>query len=362
MRRRGLPHLAALVLLLAAVPAVAGGAADGTEVVGQATFDVHLGAQRQRVETEGSVPVPADATGARVRLRWNESGPADQVVRLLLCRRTCNGEDRAFRNVTGGSPIEVRVRDLPEDRIGWRATERKAYDVDATGRVLYLGPATGSRPRRDHGSQPSTGVEASQAPSTAPADPDPLLGVPRQLAGVLLTAGAAVASRLAPHLRRWVPFVSRDEAPDHPVRAEIVSLVDDEPGVHVRELRRRLEAGSAQLDHHLRVLRDHDLVEEVEDAGYRCCFPPGWGDDQARRGIARLKSEGGRAVFAALLEADRVGVRALAEALDLAPSTVQYHVDRLAEIDIVEQREDGTEAGLAVTDAGRDLAEAADLG
>ena len=41
---------------------------------------------------------------------------------------------------------------------------------------------------------------------------------------------------------------------EHPVRAEILSTLDKSPGIHFRELQRRMNAANGTLRHHLDVL------------------------------------------------------------------------------------------------------------
>ncbi|MDE0954065.1 MAG: hypothetical protein OR994_05265 [Candidatus Poseidoniales archaeon] len=59
---------------------------------------------------------------------------------------------------------------------------------------------------------------------------------------------------------------------EHPVRAEILSTLDKSPGIHFRELQRRMEAANGTLRHHLDVLVNEKTVTIIPVNGRTCYY------------------------------------------------------------------------------------------
>ena len=118
-------------------------------------------------------------------------------------------------------------------------------------------------------------------------------------------------------------------------RERIAAHVREHPGVHFSALARRLELASGQVQYHLRRL---DLVAESV-AGRTHYFPPEY-DAWERRALALLRRETAGDVVAHLLVAGESRPAAVADALDIARSTLEWHLDHLLDADLVEKRRD----------------------
>ena len=59
---------------------------------------------------------------------------------------------------------------------------------------------------------------------------------------------------------------------EHPVRAEILSTLDKSPGIHFRELQRRMNAANGTLRHHLDVLVNEKTVTIIPVNGRTCYY------------------------------------------------------------------------------------------
>ncbi|HWG90346.1 MAG TPA: winged helix-turn-helix transcriptional regulator [Candidatus Thermoplasmatota archaeon] len=161
----------------------------------------------------------------------------------------------------------------------------------------------------------------------------------------LLAAALAVAA-LAPgwHPEAAAPLaasaayrrLTRDEVVTHAVRRDLLTRIEQAPGITVGAL-----AASAALDyktvsHHARVLADFRLVERHVDGRLNRLYPAG--------GLAHplrpLQEASATATAVALLRAvaSEPGVHPalLARRLGLAKSTVKWHMDRLLERGILQ--------------------------
>jgi DNA-binding transcriptional ArsR family regulator len=92
-------------------------------------------------------------------------------------------------------------------------------------------------------------------------------------------------------------------------------------------------------------------VVRREADGYTCYFRPGT-DPREREALARLRSPTAEAILSALCSGNHDSQRAVARALDLAPSTVSYHVGRLRDAGLLADEE---HEGRRVTPLAREI-------
>jgi len=121
-------------------------------------------------------------------------------------------------------------------------------------------------------------------------------------------------------------------------RERLLAHVRDHPGRHASALGRELELATGQLQYHLRRLRRADRVVADDRYGRTHYFPPGY-EEAERERIALARRETARAVLVALLAGERPAAD-LAEELAVARSTLSYHVERLRDAGLVDERRD----------------------
>lgn len=117
--------------------------------------------------------------------------------------------------------------------------------------------------------------------------------------------------------------IERHELLDHETRARLYEAIQEDPGQHLRELKRSLALAHGTLLHHLRMLERGRLVSSFKDGMYRRFYVRGTAPQDARgastrdRLAAAIRAEPGRSVSE------------LAEALDRSPSTIHHHLEAL---------------------------------
>lgn len=129
-------------------------------------------------------------------------------------------------------------------------------------------------------------------------------------------------------------------------RARIHECVQHNPGVHFNDISRRLDIATGQTQYHLRKLRHDDRIEREEVCGRTHFFPPTY-TAWERETIALLRRETAREIVVLLLNRDAARPDRIADRLDLARSTVEWHLSNLVEHGIASKRavpdRDGTE-------------------
>lgn len=123
-------------------------------------------------------------------------------------------------------------------------------------------------------------------------------------------------------------------------RTRVRRAVDEVPGIHFNGLVRRLGIAPGQVQHHLRRLVGEGAVERLSLYGRTHYFPSDMAPGD-RGALAVCHRETARDVLVYLLEAGPSEPAAAAEALGIARSTLEWHLDHLVEQGLVQKRRRG---------------------
>lgn len=122
-------------------------------------------------------------------------------------------------------------------------------------------------------------------------------------------------------------------------RTAIADCVRARPGAHFNELVRRLDLAPGQVQYHVDRLRADEAIVVEPVHGRTHYFPPDY-DGWERRALALLRRETAGDIVGYLLENGPARPAAVADDLDVARSTLEWHLDRLSAADLVEKRRD----------------------
>ena len=125
------------------------------------------------------------------------------------------------------------------------------------------------------------------------------------------------------------------------VRRRIAEYVRSNPGVHFSAIVRDLDLATGQTQYHLRKLLRRGEVEAEERHGKTHYFDDGY-DEWERAAIALLRRETDRAIVALVLDTGPIAPDAIAAELNVARSTVEWHLDRLTDEGLLEKQYDST--------------------
>lgn len=128
------------------------------------------------------------------------------------------------------------------------------------------------------------------------------------------------------------------------LRKRLVRLVEEFPGLHLREIARQAEMSEALALYHLDQLEDAGVVESRTEEQFRRFFPSaGPGIEEADRDLmALLRQRVPLQVALLLLDKGEATHGDITKELDLAKSTVSYHLDKLNKAEFVTTTEGGT--------------------
>lgn len=135
-------------------------------------------------------------------------------------------------------------------------------------------------------------------------------------------------------------------------RERIAEYITANPGIHFNELTRELDLAPGQVQYHLRKLKEKERVVEEPLYGRTHYFTPEYDADK-RGSLAVVRRSTARDVLVTLLIHGPNAPNTVAEEIDIARSTLEWHLDRLVEQDLVEkQRDDRNRITLALVDPG----------
>jgi len=122
-------------------------------------------------------------------------------------------------------------------------------------------------------------------------------------------------------------------------RHRVAERISDTPGIHFNELVRALDLAPGQVQYHLKRLRSAGVVTEQRLYGRTHYYPPTY-DEWERRALALLARETAADVVAVVLDEGRATPTEVAETVGIARSTLEWHLDRLVEQDLVRKERD----------------------
>jgi predicted transcriptional regulator len=122
-------------------------------------------------------------------------------------------------------------------------------------------------------------------------------------------------------------------------RDRIYEYIATHPGEHFNALTRGLDLAPGHVQYHLKKLRRQDRIVEEHLYGRTHYYTPAY-DTWERGAIAVLRRETARDILFYLLEHGGSKPDAVADTLDIARSTLEWHLDHLVEQDLVEKRRD----------------------
>ena len=125
-------------------------------------------------------------------------------------------------------------------------------------------------------------------------------------------------------------------------RKKIYGLIKKNPGLHFREIHRRLNIPSSSLEHHLSYMVRNRVIYSKKDGGYTRYFCEPLSKDEQKI-ISALRHKKLREIVAILNEAEEVKFHDLADFLQISPSILSYYLRYLMDKKIVARKKVGYE-------------------
>ena len=115
------------------------------------------------------------------------------------------------------------------------------------------------------------------------------------------------------------------------------------PGIHEREVARRLNLALSTIDYHLYYLRKKELVITKTDGHYAQYYASGKVGEKDKKLLSVLRHKAPRKIIIFLLLNSFSFHRDICDHLGLAPSTTSFHLKKLVDLDLINRSESGRE-------------------
>jgi predicted transcriptional regulator len=120
------------------------------------------------------------------------------------------------------------------------------------------------------------------------------------------------------------------------IRSNVHNYILKYPGLHIRELSRKLGLPKSTLIYHLRYLKKYGFLEEKIDKFYVRYYASGNIDRSYKKILDLFRQETSRRVILYLALNKFASIGEISEHLDKHRSTVSYHLNKLANVGILE--------------------------
>lgn len=132
-------------------------------------------------------------------------------------------------------------------------------------------------------------------------------------------------------------------------RQRVRSHIESKPGVHFNAISRDLDITTGQTQYHIRRLLKQSGFERLDVSGRTHFYPAGYSKTE-QAAIALLRRETTRELVVLLLDHETDRPEELAEAADIARSTVEWHLSNLIEYDLAEKVREGRTVSVRLRD------------
>ncbi len=134
-------------------------------------------------------------------------------------------------------------------------------------------------------------------------------------------------------------------------RKNIYEMIRGSPGIHLRELERRLDISLGNLQYHLNYLEKKNLISRTRDEEYIRFFIINKLESKEDIPIlSLLRRQGCRHILINLLQCPFMTNKELAEMLELAPSTISWHLRKIDKAGVLTKEKKGREVRFSVKD------------
>jgi len=134
-------------------------------------------------------------------------------------------------------------------------------------------------------------------------------------------------------------------------RRRIYEQIIKSPGIHFRELERRLQMVVGNLQYHLQYLEKKNLIRASNDGDYVRYFIKDRSlSETERKMLYFLRRSGCRHILLQLLNNPDLNNKELSQAVGLSPSTISWNLNKLVKAGIINRKKTGRISQFTIVD------------
>jgi predicted transcriptional regulator len=124
-------------------------------------------------------------------------------------------------------------------------------------------------------------------------------------------------------------------------RKKVFDIIAEAPGLHLREIQKRLNIPLGTVEYHLNYFEDNETVLVKEEGGYKRYYPKQAMGSEDRKLLSLLRQAIPRRIVLFLMHKPGATFGDIAQGLDMPPSSLAFHVKKLVTSDILERVKKG---------------------
>ncbi len=136
------------------------------------------------------------------------------------------------------------------------------------------------------------------------------------------------------------PSARKEEVLLLEVRRKIYSAIGYFPGIHFRELQRKVRIATGNLEYHLDYLAKADLIKAEKAKPNKRFFPLGLNDSE-RKILGVLRQNNFRKIIIKILNDGTLTHKEISEYLKISPSSATWYISQLIERNILAASKNG---------------------
>ena len=134
------------------------------------------------------------------------------------------------------------------------------------------------------------------------------------------------------------------------IRRKIFNFISKHPGIHEREISRKLKIPLSTLDYHLIYLLKRELIVGKSDGHYKEYYVQGKLSVRDQQVFSVLRRKVTRRIILLILQNESINHGDIGKDLGLAASTISFHLTKLVELEIVDSFKKGKESWFFIKD------------
>jgi len=129
--------------------------------------------------------------------------------------------------------------------------------------------------------------------------------------------------------------LTRDDILKNPLRAQIVEYISQNPGSHVRDIRRAMNIDNAESAWHLKMLERFGFLRSKRFGKFLAFYPMNLPESDYDEILCEIRQETTYRVLYDLYTAPQSSLNDISQRLAMNPSTIQYHVEKLLKLSVI---------------------------
>lgn len=143
--------------------------------------------------------------------------------------------------------------------------------------------------------------------------------------------------------------LSFDEIFESEIRKKIIDTILKEPGIHHNDLLRKCKIHRGQLQWHLSVLIQYDIIRKEKLGQYSIFYPIHYEDQNSDSKKYLLRSKQSTKILDLIKSQPGIYSSKIAHQLDLKRNSVKYHIDKLLKNNFIFVKTEGRRKHLFLT-------------